>query len=305
MKQNLKYLLKTWQLYALLIPGVLYLICFKYLPMAGLVIAFKDIDFSMDILHAPWVGLKNFQFLFSTTDAWVITRNTIAYNFTFIILGVIFGVATAIGLNELKNRVLSRVYQGIMFLPYFLSMVVVGYFAYAFLGQQFGFINNSVLKPLGLESVSFYTTPKFWVYFLPFVHIWKGLGYSSVIYLSAIIGIDPELYEAAIMDGASKWKQITNITLPLLKPIVIVLVIMGLGRIFNSDFGLFYSVPMDQGPLYPVTNVVDTYVYRSLRTLGDYGMSSAAAFYQSIVGFITVLLSNYVVRKIDPDSAMF
>lgn len=273
--------------------------------MAGLVIAFKDIDFTMDILHAPWVGLKNFRFLFSTTDAWVITRNTLAYNLTFILLGVVFGVATAIGLNELKNRIFSRIYQGVMFLPYFLSMVVVGYFAYAFLGQQFGFINNSILKPLGLDTINFYSTQKFWVYFLPLVHIWKGLGYSSVVYLSAIIGIDPELYEAAIMDGATKWKQMIHITIPLLKPVIIVLVIMGLGRIFNSDFGLFYSVPMDQGALYPVTNVIDTYVYRALRTLGDYGMSSAAAFYQSIVGFITVLCSNYVVKKIDPDSAMF
>ncbi|WP_156158147.1 ABC transporter permease subunit, partial [Gordoniibacillus kamchatkensis] len=193
----------------------------------------------------------------------------------------------------------------VMFLPFFLSMVVVGYLGFSMLSEEFGFINKTVLEPLGLHPIAWYSEPKYWPFILPIVNLWKNIGYSSVIYLAAIIGIDTEYYEAALIDGASKWQQITRITIPLIMPVIIITTLLAVGKILNADFGLFYQVPLDAGALYSTTNVIDTYVYRALMAVGDIGMSSAAGLYQAVVGFVLVLGANLIVRKISKENALF
>ncbi|CAN7666668.1 ABC transporter permease subunit [Paenibacillus sp. LjRoot153] len=289
----------------MMMPGMIYLLINNYLPMFGLVIAFKNIDYSKGILGSDWNGLTNFKFLFQTSDAYIITRNTLLYNGVFIILGMIFSVGLAILLNEVKNRFMSRLYQSIVLLPFLISMVIVSYLVFAFLGDTQGYINKTLLPMLGLDTISFYQDPKYWPYILTLVNIWKTVGYSCIIYLATIIGIDPEYYEAATLDGANKWQQIRTITLPLLTPIIIIMTLMAVGRIFYSDFGLFYQVPMNSGMLYDTTNVIDTYVFRGLLQSNDIAMSSAAGFYQSVVGLILVVLANYAVRKFSKDNALF
>ncbi|MDO4293592.1 MAG: ABC transporter permease subunit [Eubacteriales bacterium] len=287
------------------LPGALYLIINNYIPMGGLIIAFKQVNWNKGILKSPWVGFSNFTYLFQTKEAWTITRNTLAYNAVFIILGTVIAIAVAILLNELRSTRLKKTYQTIILLPYLISMVVVSYLVYAMLSSESGFINLSILEPLGKEPVSWYTEPKYWPFILVIIQVWKTFGYNCVLYYAVLVGIDRGYYEAAAIDGATRWQQITRITLPELVPTIITLTLMSIGKIFYSDFGLFYQVPMDSGPLYDVTNTIDTYVYRGLIRLNNVGMSSAAGFYQSIVGFILVLLANFIVRKIDTDKALF
>ena len=296
------------QLVGLALPGLIWFLIFAYLPMIGVVIAFKqwriEGGFIESLIKSPWVGLANFKFLFQSSDAWLITRNTILYNFTFIILGIIIPVTLAILLRELFNKKLSKFYQTAMFLPYFLSWVVVSYCLYTFLSPTQGFVNN-ILASMGKDTVSWYTESKFWPYIIVFMSQWKSIGYGTVIYLASICGIDKSYYEAAMIDGATKWQQIKNITLPLLKPVLIIMFITSIGGMFKSDFGLFYQLPKDSGALYPVTNVIDTYVYRALMNLGNIGMSTAAGLYQSFVGLILVLITNGIVRKVDNENAFF
>lgn len=301
----IRNVVKDRALLMLLLPGVLYLILNNYLPMFGIVIAFKDVDYSVGILGSEWVGFKNFEFLFTTSDAWLITKNTLFYNAIFIVLHTVVPVAFALVLNELRLQVMARFYQSVMFLPYFLSMIVVGYLGYSLLSGQYGFINANILKPLGLDPISWYSEPEYWTYILPIVNLWKSAGYYSIIFLAAIIGVDNEYYEAAHIDGANKWQQITRITIPLIRPVLIIITLLQVGKIFNADFGLFYQVPLDSGALYSTTQVIDTYVYRALLNLGDIGMSSAAGLYQSFVGFVLVVLTNYIVRKVDKENALF
>ncbi|WP_227793509.1 ABC transporter permease [Paenibacillus guangzhouensis] len=286
-------------------PGLAYLLINNYLPMFGLTIAFKDYNFSKGLLGSDWVGLRNFEYLFKTEDAYIITRNTILYNFAFIILNTTFAVGIAIALNEIRSRFMSRFYQSVLLLPHLISMVIVSYLAYSLLSMETGFLNKTVLPFLGLDEISWYSEAQHWPFILTIISLWKGAGFLCVIYLAAIIGIDPEYYEAARLDGASKWQQIRSITLPLLSPIIIMMTLLAIGKIFYSDFGLFYQVPLASGALSSTTQVIDTYVYRALMNLGDIGMSSAAGLYQSIVGFVLVLLSNYAVRKFNKDSALF
>lgn len=304
-KLLLRKVIKDRFLLLMLLPGTLYLLINNYAPMFGTLIAFKSINYADGILRSPWVGFKNFEFLFQTTDAWLITRNTLLYNATFIVLNLVFGVGVAIALNELRSRFMAKMYQSILFLPYFLSAVIVGYLGFSLLNQEYGFINKGILEPLGFEAIAWYSEPKWWPYILPLVQLWKNIGYGSIIYLAAIIGIDGEYYDAALMDGASKWQQITKITIPMLKPIMIILTILAVGHILNADFGLFYQVPLDAGALYSTTNVIDTYVYRALLHLGDIGMASAAGLYQSMVGFVVVVVANSIVRKINREHALF
>ncbi|AYB47729.1 ABC transporter permease [Paenibacillus lautus] len=289
----------------MMLPGLIYLIINNYLPLFGLSIAFKDVDYSKGIWNSDWIGFENFEYLFKTQDAWLITRNTILYNAVFIILGLIVSIGIAILLNEIKNKFFARFYQSVIILPYLISIIIVSYLVYAMFSVNTGMMNNTILPALGLDPVSWYAEPKYWPYILTIVHVWKGAGYSCIVYLAAIIGIDPEYYEAAKLDGASKWMQIRKITLPMIMPVIMILTLLAIGRIFYSDFGLFYQVPMNSGALYSSTNVIDTYVFRGLMQLGDIGMSSAAGFYQSLVGFVLVLGSNYIVRKIDKDNALF
>jgi len=296
---------KKWlPLYIMGIPGILYLLINNYMPMYGLLIAFKNYDYSKGISGSSWAGLKNFEFLFKTKDAWVITRNTILYNLVFIALDIVFCVSIAIFLNEIRSKVSKKVYQTAILLPYLMSMVVVSYLTYAFVSDRTGLI-NAALKLMGLKTVQFYSTKKYWPFIITFVRMWRFVGYGSIIYLSTLAGFDDSYYEAAELDGATKWQQITRITLPMLKPTIIMLTTLAMGNVFRSDFGLFYQVPRNQGMLYPVTDTIDTYVFRALLKNGNIGLSSAAAFYQSVVCFITIVAFNRLVRKISEEDALF
>jgi putative aldouronate transport system permease protein len=292
-------------LFIMMAPGLLYLIINNYLPMFGLMVAFKDINYAKGIFGSEWIGFKNFEYLFSTRDAFVITRNTILYNGGFILLNTVAALAVAIMLNEIKNKLVKGFYQSIILLPFLISMVIVSYLGYAFLSMDVGYLNKTVLPVLGLPEISWYLESKYWPYILTFINLWKGIGFLCVIYLAAIIGIDQSYYEAATLDGASKLQQIRYITIPSIMPVIIMMTLLSIGRIFHSDFGLFYQVPMNSGAIYDTTNVIDTYVYRGLMQLGDIGMSAAAGLYQSVVGFVLVILSNYIVRKKSKENALF
>ncbi|GAA3411206.1 ABC transporter permease [Paenibacillus hodogayensis] len=297
---------KRYGLLALMmVPGLLYFLINNYLPMFGLMVAFKDVNFSEGMFSGKWVGLKNFEYLFKTTDAYIITRNTLLYNGTFIIINTVAAIAVAILLNEIKNKLFMRFYQSVVLIPYLISTIIISYLVFSMLSTETGFVNKTILPLFGMEGISWYSEAKYWPFILTIVNIWKGVGFLCVIYLASMIGIDPEYYEAATIDGASKFQQIRAITLPLIVPTIITMTLLAIGRIFYSDFGLFYQVPMNAGALYDTTNVIDTYVYRGLMQLGDIGMSSAAGMYQSLVGLVLVLVSNYIVRKINRENSLF
>ncbi len=301
-----KHLLKkNWEFLLMAFPGALLVILFAYLPMFGITIAFKSIDYSKGIIMSPWVGLENFKFLFDNPDVWVILRNTVGYNIVFIILNTILPVAVAIMMSRMLNKRTVKVYQTIMMLPHFISWVVVSYIVYAFLSYSYGLINTSILPMFGLEPIQWYSEAKYWPYILVFLNVWKGLGYGSVVYIAAIAGIDPALYEAAAIDGATKWQQTRHIMIPSLMNVIVIMLILNIGKLMSADFGLFYNVPMERGELFPVTNVISTFVYRALKVNGDIGMSSAAGFLQSVVGFVLIMLSNTIVKKIDPEKSLF
>lgn len=289
----------------MVIPGAIWAFLFCYLPMFGIIVAFKDINYTKGIFGSAWVGFSNFRFFFDTPDAWIITRNTIGYNSVFILLGIIFAVFSAVALNEIASGFSKKFYQTFMLMPYFLSWTIISYLVYAFLSKEYGFINKSIYAVLGKEQVSWYTTPKYWPLILTVVNLWKYVGYNSIVYFAAIVGINREYYEAAEIDGAGKFAQIMHITLPSLSPIIIVMLILQVGKIFNADMGLFYQVTQDSGALYGVTNVLDTYVFRALKVTGDIGMSAAAGLYQSAVGCVLVIVTNLIVKRIDADKSMF
>ena len=299
-KVNLK---KYGALYWMLMPGFLYLLINNYIPMAGIVIAFKKLDFRKGIMKSDWAGFSNFEYLFKTPDAFRITRNTVCYNLVFIAVTLICSVFVAILLSEIKNRMAVKFYQTVTLLPYMISMVIVSYLAYAFLSSD-GFV-NVIISFFGGQDISWYTEAKYWPVILTIVHTWKVVGYNSIIYLASIMGIDQEMYEAAAIDGCTKLEEIRYITLPLLVPTMITMVLLSVGRIFYSDFGLFYQVPMNSGALVDITSTIDTYVFRGLMTLGDISMSSAACVYQSVVGFVIVLFANWLTKKYSAENALF
>ncbi len=292
------------ELLLLSLPGGIWFLIFAYLPMFGILIAFQEYrpekNFLLSVLHSKFVGFKNFEFLFKSGDMWIIFRNTIGYNLLFIILGIVLPITVAMLLNELRNHGAVKVYQSMMFLPYFLSWVVVSYCLYAFLDPSKGLVNNILGK-----NISWYTEKDYWPFIIIFMSQWKGVGYNTVVYLASICGIDKTFYEAAMLDGATKWQQVKYITVPLLRPVITILFIMSVGGIIRSDFGLFYQLPRDLGPLYPVTNVLDTYIYRALMQSSEIGMSSAAAFFQSVVGFALIMIANKVAAKIDNENTLF
>ena len=299
-----KRLIRYIPLYIMALPGLLYLFINNYMPLPGLVLAFKKYNAKKGIFGSKNVGFKNFKYLFATKDAFVITRNTIFYNVVFIIINTVLAVFVAILLAEMTSK-LKKIYQIIILLPFMISMVIVSYLVFGFLSNDNGFLNNTILKALGKEPVQWYMQKQYWPFILVFVNAWKVIGYNCIIYLSTILGIDRSIYESASIDGAGKWTQIAKITIPLLKPTIIMMTLLAVGRIFYSDFGLFYQVPQNQGALFSVTNTIDTYVYRGLMELNDVGMSAAAGLYQSLVGFILVLVANAIVRKLDSDNALF
>lgn len=291
-------------LYIMMVPSLVYIFINNYIPMAGIVIAFKKYNVNDGMFGSAWCGLDNFKFLFATNDAWIMIRNTLCYNIAFIIVNQVMALALAIMISDVINKGLKKLYQSSILLPFLISMVVVSYIVFAFLSQENGMFNG-ILKSMGKDIVYWYQDTKPWPFILVFVNCWKGVGYGTLIYIAGIAGIDPAFYEAAELDGANKWQQITKITLPCLMPQLITLLIMNIGRIFASDFSLFYQVPQNSGSLFSVTQTIDTYVYRALISAGGIGRSSAAGVFQSVVGFTLVMISNGVVRKFSAENAMF
>jgi putative aldouronate transport system permease protein len=337
-KRGLSKLFKArWEYLVMILPGLIVLLINNYIPMFGVALAFQKYNNVPKPASLGWIPqlfynivenfrrgslplvshfdangtivseksiFGNFAFLFNSADSWTITRNTVLYNIVFIALGLVVAVGFAIILSELRNKRTAKAYQSLMFLPYFLSWVIVGYLAYGFFGNEYGYINKSILEPLGMAQ-QFYAKPVFWPFILIFFNLWKYSGYNCVVYLASISGIDTEMYEAATIDGANRWQRIRNITIPMLKPLMIILTVLAIGRIFNSDFGLFYQVPRQQGALFPTTQVIDTYVYNALVRLSNIGMASAAGLYQAVVGFVCIFMANWFVRKIDSEKAVF
>jgi len=296
---------EEFPLWVMALPGLLSLLIFNYLPMVGLVMAFQRLNLQKGIFSSPFCGFDNFKFLFASTDTAIVIRNTLAYNICFIVINLFLAVFMALLLSEVISRKFAKVVQTIYIMPHFLSWPVVAIIVFAFLSPTNGYLNKVVAALGGPERTNWYMITKPWPYILAVVNIWKGVGYSSIVYLAAISGISQEYYEAAMLDGASKVQQARYITVPHLKTMMTILLIMSIGGIFNGDFGLFYTVPKDSGSLYSVTNVVSTYVYRCMTELSNYGMSTAAGLLQSVVGFILVMFSNWVVNKIEPENALF
>ena len=304
----------TLELFFLHLPTTIWYLLFCYMPMFGIIIAFKNYkpkpgkNFLWSLMYnSDWVGLNNFKFLIKSDTFSLMLRNTMVYNIIFIILGIVIPVTLAILFNELYSKKLAKVCQTMMFLPHFLSWVVISYFVYAFLSTDRGLVNH-IAHRLGFmvgEDHNWYRDVGFWTYFLVFLNVWKGLGYNMVVYMAAITGIDGELYEAALIDGATKWQQVQSITLPLLRPMISIMFIMAVGGIFRSDFGLFYQSSRNSGALVSVTTTIDVYVYRALIEKPNINLSSAASLLQSVAGCITIIAANLIVRKIDPESGLF
>ncbi len=295
---------RNYWLYLLIFPAILYTVIFKYLPMVGIVIAFEDFNPIKGMFASKWVWFENFRFFFRGSQWMQITFNTLYLNVLFIITGTIAALVVAIVLTELGRSYYVRIAQSVMILPNFISWVVVAMFAQAFIASEGGFINQ-LLQALGGEPVGFYSTPSVWPAIFVIVRIWKGAGFGAIIYMAVIIGIDPEVKQAAKIDGANRLQEILHITLPALKDTVILLTVLSVGSIFYGDFGMIYTFVGDNSMLFPTTDVIDTYVFRSIRTSGSMGMSAAVGLYQSLIGFILVIGTNAAVKKINPDAAIF
>ena len=292
-------------LYVMALPTVIFLIIFAYMPMIGLVMAFQDYNVNLGMFGSKFVGFANFKYLFTTTDAWIITRNTVCYNVVFMVVNNCLAMAMAMLLSELTARRYAKVLQTLYMLPYFLSWTVVAIVVTAFLDRDKGLVNQIIKSMGGAGKTNWYQQKTLWPFLLVGINAWKGVGYGTVLYLAVISGISHDFYEAAVLDGATKLQQAWYITLPQLRMVLCISIILAMGSIFRADFGLFYSVTLDSGRIYAVTDVIDTYIYRGLTKLANVGMSTAAGMYQSVVGLIMVLIANKVVTKIDPDSAMF
>ena len=298
------------ELTLLAVPTAIWYVLFSFLPMFGLIIAFKDYkimpgkSFISNVINSGWAGFKNFEFLIKSNDLFVILRNTIVYNLVFIVVGMIFAVALAIMISELHSKRKSKVYQTLMFFPYFMSWVVVSYFLDAFLNQDNGLI-NSMLRDAGSSPIQWYMSSNVWPFILVFMYLWKTTGYNMIIYLSSISGIDTTLYEAASIDGATKWQQVVNITLPCLKKVIIMMFILNVGKVFYSDFGLFFQLSQGaSGSIFNTTATIDTYVYNAIKSATPIGMTSAVTFFQSVSCCITILIANAIVKKIDEESSI-
>ena len=298
-----KKILKNKVLLLMLVPAVAYVVIFSYLPMGGIVLAFKNYKYADGILGSPWVGLDNFKFLFVSDKIWQLTRNTLLYNITFIIFGMIFEVGFAIILSELTNKVFKKIAQGFMFLPYFISWVVVATIMMNIFGDHG--VLNSIVTAAGGERTSIYSNTALWPVVMVMVRLWKQTGYGTVIYLAAIAGISQDLYEAASIDGANVWQKIRYITLPSLIPTIVIMTLLALGNIFRGDFGMFYQIVGSNQLLLKSSDILDTYIYRLLLTTPDVGMTAAAGLYQSVLCFVTIIAANWIVKKISPEHTLF
>lgn len=303
-KKSSYYGSKTRSLTAMTAPGAALIFIFSYIPMFGLILAFKDFRYDKGIFGSDWCGLDNFEFFFSSQDAWRVTRNTLLLNIAFIITTLVISLAVALVLYQITSRIFIKLYQTMIFVPYFLSMAVVAFVVYAFLNVDMGVVNN-ILKKLGMDPVMWYARADLWPGLLTGINLWKNLGYYVLVYYAALMGLDASCFEAAEMDGATKWQTMVKVAVPMIAPVIIVMLLLQIGKIFYSDFGLFYLVTRNSGSLYSTVDVIDTYIFRALRVSGDIGVSAAVGMYQSVVGFVLVLISNLLVKRYDPDSALF
>lgn len=295
---------KNRTLLLMALPGLVVVFLVSYMPMPGVVLAFKNYKVAKGIWGSDWVGLNNFQFLINSGTAWQIIRNTLVLNTLFIIAAQVSSLTMAVLLNEVYHRYITKIYQSILFFPHFVSWVLVGFFTYAFLNSDTGYV-NAILRSLGQNPVNWYSEPQAWYTILVLLSVWKGLGYFTIIYLAGMLGISPEYYEAARIDGANKLQEIRYISLPLIRPLVIINVLLAVGRIFFANFDFIYNVTRDSSLLLPTVNVIDTFVYRSLSALGNFNLASAAGFFQAIMGLLLVLLANALVRRFDKEAALF
>jgi len=302
----------------MLLPGFLYLLIFDYLPMPGIIMAFKNFKLAMPpagywtnnpfiyglFIENPWVGFENFRFLFTTPDVGIIFRNTLLYNITFMTVGLIFSIGLAVIVNELRQRFMAKLYHTFMFLPYFISWVIVSYIVYAIFSPKSGFVPGT-MRQLGLDPVNAYNEPFYWPFIFVFSDMWKYTGYGSIIYMATMAGFDQQLYEAAAIDGANKWQQMWKITLPQLIPTIVILQILALGRILTSNFDMFYTMPLGSGPLRSVSLTIDVYVYSTMRSGARLSLAAAAGLFQSFFGFVLILGTNLIARRIEKDVALF
>lgn len=291
-------------MFLMILPVIIYVIIFSYLPMGGIVLAFKKFNYTDGILGSPWVGFDNFKFLVSGGILWRITRNTVLYNLAFMIMDIVAQIAVAVMLNEIGKKWFKKLSQSLMFLPYFISFVLVQSISYGIFSYEYGLLNN-LLKSMGASPVNVYANKGIWPFLLVFFHEWKGLGYGVVVYLAAITGISGEYYDAARVDGASRWQQIKFITLPLLKPTAVTLFLFAVGKIMKGQFELFFQLVGRNGLLFETTDIIDTYVFRTITTSFDPGASMAAGLYQSFFGFVLIMIVNTIVKKLQPDYALF
>ena len=295
---------KHWRLTIMIAPVVLYVLLFSYFPMFGIILAFKDFNYTKGILGSDWTGFVNFKYLFQSGIILRVTVNTVLYNLAFIISGTVVQITVALFLSDIPGKHYKKATQTMMLFPFFISWVVAGSIVFNLLSNRYGLINN-LLTSFGMAKIDFMNTPGLWPFIILFFQVWKGVGYGSIVYLSAISGIDHEIYEAAEIDGASIFMRIRRVTLPLLKPTVVILILLALGNIVRGDFAMFYNLTGNNALLFNVTDIVDTFVFRSLINMQNYGMSTAAGLYQSILGFILIISVNAVLRKVQPDYSLF
>lgn len=300
----LKELRKNRVLYAMFLPIAVYFIIFAYIPMSGVIMAYKEFNYRDGIFGSPWNGWENFEYFFRSGKAWLVTRNTMMYNLSFLGMYTLFSILAAVLVSETCNKFFKKTAQTFMFLPYFISWVTVSAFVYNFLNDEYGIV-NVFLRHIGLEAIDIYSTSGYWYLLLPLLYIWKWVGFGSVLYLANIVGIDPEICEAATIDGATRLQRIMKITLPLLKPTVVVLLLLGLGRIMRGEFDMFYQLIGNNGALMNATDIIDTLVFRSLAGTQDFGMASSVGLYQSVLTLVIILMANHLVRRYDKDHALF
>lgn len=297
LRRNRMYLL-------LLLPAVIYVIIFSYIPMGGIIMAFKKYNYAQGLFASPWVGIKNFDFLIVSGKLWPLTRNTLLYNIAFIVIGMVMEVGFAVIINEMRCKWFKKVFQSFIFLPYFISWVIASAVVQTMLDYDTGMIARLV-KGIGIDMVNVYTNAAPWPFLLVMLRMWKGVGYGSIVYLSAIANIDTEMYEAAEVDGANSWQKLFKITIPSLVPTMIIMFLLACGQIFRGDFGMFYQLIGNNGVLLEVGDILDLYIYRAMAGNANLGYGAAAGLYQSVLCFITILLSNFIVKKIQPDYTLF
>lgn len=295
---------KSWQLLLMLAIPVALVFVFCYLPMPGIILAFKDYRFNLGIFGSRWVGMKNFEFFFASGDAYTVTRNTVLYNLAFIVVTTVLQLLFSVVLSEMGGKRYKKTLQSVMLLPYFVSWVIVASVFYNMFNYEYGLV-NSILVSMGLERINIYTMASTWPFILIFFKAWKTVGYGTVIFLAAIAGIDVTLHEAAEVDGANIFQRIWHITIPGLIPTVVLLTLLNIGQVFRGDFGLFYQLVGYNGNLFDVTDVIDTYVYRALEASSNMGMVAAIGLYQSVLCFVTIMITNYAVKKVQPEYVLF